>query len=89
MSVDWIALQDIYGSMSYGGVTFGVQNAFGIRPNLVTGPAAQTSAAVELVRKLTGLPAINVIDPEQKTQFREFLLQTLGIESALPTAANH
>ena len=67
----------------------GVQNAFGIRPNLVTGPAAQTSAAVELVRKLTGLPAINVIDPEQKTQFREFLLQTLGIESALPTAANH
>ena len=67
----------------------GVQNAFGIRPNLVTGPAAQTSAAVELVRKLTDLPAINVIDPEQKTQFREFLLRTLGVESALPAAANH
>ncbi|MGV6847951.1 MAG: M10 family metallopeptidase C-terminal domain-containing protein [Marinibacterium sp.] len=28
MSVDWIALQDIYGSQSFGGTTFGTQNAF-------------------------------------------------------------
>lgn len=57
----------------------GVQNAFGIRPNLVAGPAAQTSAAVELVRKLADLPAINVIDPAADAAFREFILQTLGI----------
>ena len=57
----------------------GVQKAFGIRPNLVTGPAAQTSAAVELVRKLADLPAINVIDPNANAAFQEFILQTLGI----------
>ncbi|WP_158547405.1 M10 family metallopeptidase C-terminal domain-containing protein [Rhodovulum sp. 12E13] len=28
MAVDWMALDDIYGSQSHGGVTFGVQNAF-------------------------------------------------------------
>ena len=28
MAVDWIALQDIYGDQSYGGVDFGVGNAF-------------------------------------------------------------
>ena len=61
----------------YAGV--GVQKAFGIRPNLVTGPAAQTSAAVELVRKLADLPAINVIDPAADVAFREFVLHTLGI----------
>ena len=57
----------------------GVQTAFGRRPNLVTGPAAQTSAAVELVRKLADLPAINVIDPAANAAFREFILHTLGI----------
>ncbi len=57
----------------------GVQEAFGIRPSLVAGPAAQTSAAVELVRKLADLPAINVIDPAASDAFREFVLHTLGI----------
>lgn len=57
----------------------GVQKAFGIRPDLVTGPAAQTSAAVELVRKLADLPAINVIDPAANDAFRAFILHTLGI----------
>lgn len=28
MAVDWIALQDIYGDQSYGGTTYGTQNAF-------------------------------------------------------------
>jgi len=59
----------------------GVQNAFGIRPNLVSGPAAQTTAAIELVRKLADLPAINVIDPASNAAFREFLLDVLGIEA--------
>ena len=55
----------------------GVEKAFGVKPNLVTGPAANTSAAVALVRKLADLPAINVIDRETLPEFAEFLGKTL------------
>jgi len=57
----------------------GVQKAFGLTPDLVTGPATSTSAAVELVRKLTGLRGINIIDPATKPAFREFLEKQLNI----------
>ncbi len=62
----------------------GVERAFGLRPDLVTGPAAQTSAAVELVYKLSGLPAINVIDPSAKETFRRFLEKMPGVEHRAP-----
>ena len=39
----------------------GVQKAFGVAPDLVTGPTANTDAGVELVRKLTGLEAVNLL----------------------------
>lgn len=55
----------------------GVQKAFDLQPDLVTGPATTTSAAVELVRKLSGLRGINIIDPEAKLAFREFLREHL------------
>ncbi len=58
----------------------GVQRAFGLTTDLVTGPATQTSAAVELVRKLSGLQAINILDPTAKEPFRSFLRETLGID---------
>ena len=58
----------------------GVEQAFGLRPDLVTGPAAQTSAAIELVYKLSGLPAINIIDPAAKASFRQFLKDVPGIK---------
>lgn len=57
----------------------GVQKAFGLTPDLVTGPATTTSAAVALVKKLTGLRGINIIDPAAKVPFREFLLEKLKI----------
>jgi hypothetical protein len=57
----------------------GVQQAFGLKPDLVTGPATQTSAAIELVWKLTGLRGINVIDPASKGAFRAFLDEKLGL----------
>ncbi len=56
----------------------GVQEAFDLVPDLVTGPATNTSAAVELVRKLSGVPGINIIDPEALPAFREFLLGHLS-----------
>ena len=57
----------------------GVQQAFGLVPDMITGPATQTSAAVELVHKLTGLPALNLIDPAAKEPFRHFLVNKLGL----------
>lgn len=40
----------------------GVREAFGLAPDLVTGPTANTAAGIELVRKLTGLEALNLLD---------------------------
>lgn len=40
----------------------GVEKAFGLKPDLVAGPAASTSAAIDLVYKLSGVQAINVLD---------------------------
>ena len=57
----------------------GVEQAYGLRPDLVTGPATQTSAAVELVWKLTGLHGMNLIDPASKEPFREFLMRKLRL----------
>jgi hypothetical protein len=58
----------------------GVRDAFGLEPDLVSGPAAQTTAAVRLVQKLTNLPAINVIERRALPAFTEFLGQRLGVE---------
>ncbi|UCG73247.1 MAG: DUF1611 domain-containing protein [Chromatiales bacterium] len=41
----------------------GVQTAFGLTPDLITGPATNTTAGIELVEKLTGIPALNLLDP--------------------------
>ena len=51
----------------------GVRDAFGLEPDLVTGPATDTTAAVDLVARLTGIRAINVIDPAAERAFRAFL----------------
>ncbi len=56
----------------------GVQKAFGLTPDLVSGPATNTSAGIALVKKLTGVHGINVVDPDSEDEFREFLLAKLG-----------
>jgi len=57
----------------------GVEKAFGVRPDLITGPATNTSAAVALVRKLSDLPGINVIDRRTMPRFRQFLGEKLAV----------
>ena len=57
----------------------GVEQAFGLRPDLVTGPATSTSSAVELVKKLTGVDALNIMDPECLPALRIMLKETLGL----------
>lgn len=41
----------------------GVMEAFGMRPDLVTGVATATEAGIELIEKLTGIRATNVLAP--------------------------
>jgi uncharacterized NAD-dependent epimerase/dehydratase family protein len=40
----------------------GVQHSFQIEPHVVSGPAANTTAAIELVHRLTGARALNLLD---------------------------
>lgn len=58
----------------------GVQTAFGMRPDLVSGPATTTSAGRDLVHVLTGVPAFNILDPESLPDFQRALASTLGID---------
>lgn len=51
----------------------GVQTAFGFRPDLVTGPAANTAAGIELVKKLTGIPALDMMDRSSHAELAKML----------------
>lgn len=57
----------------------GVEKAFGLKPDLVAGPATSTSAAIELVHELSGIDALNVMDPGCVTELRKKLRDRLGI----------
>jgi len=56
---------------------FGVQQAFGFEPDLVTGPTANTEAGINLVEKLTGLKAINLMRRESLPDLRSLLAAKL------------
>ena len=55
----------------------GVQHAFGREPDLVCGPAANTQAGVELVAKLCGVPALNLIRRASLPKLRGILTERL------------
>jgi acetylornithine deacetylase/succinyl-diaminopimelate desuccinylase-like protein len=57
----------------------GVTSAFGNRPDLVTGLATSTSAGIELVEKLSGIKALNVLDRSSLASLRAILKDTLGL----------
>ncbi len=57
----------------------GVQTAFGTKPDLVTGPAANTVAGAALVKKLTEVPALNLREPGSLTALRTILANTLSV----------
>ena len=51
----------------------GVEKAFGFTPDLVTGPAGNTQAARDLVAELTGLEAVNIMQPDSLPRVRAML----------------
>ena len=57
----------------------GVQAAFGdrLKADLVAGPAANTRAAIQLVKELTGLKALNLMDRKSNPQLIEMLRKAL------------
>lgn len=60
----------------------GVQSAFGLKPDLVSGPAANTTAAVALVERLAGVPALNLLDTAARPALRRLLAERLGLGGA-------
>jgi hypothetical protein len=56
----------------------GVQGAFELKADLVSGPAANTSAAIALVRRLAGLPALSLIEARAWPALRELLIDRFG-----------
>ena len=57
----------------------GVQHAFQRAPDLVAGGAANTDAAIALVQKLSGLPALNLMDPASRSQLQAMLRKALDL----------
>ena len=57
----------------------GVQQAFQRTPDLVAGGAANTEAAIALVEKLSGLPALNLVDPANRDKLGNMLRKALDL----------
>jgi hypothetical protein len=57
----------------------GVARAFEREPDLVAGGAANTTAAIELVRKLTGLTAMNLLAKASHEPLTALLVSKLGV----------
>jgi len=57
----------------------GVQTAFGLTPDVVSGPATTTSAGRELVTRLTGVPASNIFVPSSADDLRSIVCNALGL----------
>lgn len=56
----------------------GVMAAFDNRPDVVSGVAASTSAGIDLIGKLTGLPAVNILRHEDNLRLDSLLAAKLG-----------
>lgn len=56
----------------------GVMTAFGTRPDLVSGRATSTEAGIALVERLTGIEALNLLDPRSAPALRRLLGERLG-----------
>jgi len=57
----------------------GVQHAFARKPDLICGPASNTEAAIELVDKLCGVPALNLMRRRSRPMLAEMLRDRLGL----------
>ena len=57
----------------------GVTQGFGFTPDLVAGITTTTSSAVELVYELTGIRALNLLDPTTHAELCALMNDKLGL----------
>ena len=57
----------------------GVRQAFQREPDLVAGGAANSDAGIALVKKLSGLPALNLMDPSSRGELAKLLKKALDL----------
>lgn len=56
----------------------GITENFGFRADLVAGVAASTSAGVAVITKLSGIKALNLMDPESHAELGQVLRERIG-----------
>ncbi|WP_029038737.1 DUF1611 domain-containing protein [Salinimicrobium xinjiangense] len=56
----------------------GIMDAFNVKPDIVTGISSNTLGGRELVEKLCGVPALNLLDVESIPRVKSILRQRLG-----------
>jgi hypothetical protein len=61
---------------------YGVMEAFGMQPDVVTGVATNTQAGIDLIESLCGVTALNVTDPAGRPALRRILADTLDLASS-------
>ena len=57
----------------------GVSQSFGLTPDVISGIVTDTSAGVELVEKLTGVPAVTIGDRPSQLQLMKIVLEKLNL----------
>ncbi len=63
---------------------FGVMQAFHLYPSLVTGVATNTRAGIELIEKMCGVRALNLLNPRSLPELDDLLLRELESYLAVP-----
>lgn len=58
---------------------YGVMKAYELRPTIVSGVATNTRAGIELSEKLSGVPALNLLDSESLPRLRQMLEHNLEL----------
>ncbi|WP_224491114.1 hypothetical protein [Robertkochia flava] len=57
---------------------YGLMQAFGLKPDLVTGISTNTLGGQEMVERLCGVPAMNLLDSDSIPRLKSLLRQRLG-----------
>ena len=58
----------------------GIEKAFAMKPDLITGPAANTEAGIALIEKLVGIKALNLVRRQALPDLSKLLRDYLDIE---------
>ncbi|MBL7473241.1 hypothetical protein [Robertkochia sediminum] len=59
---------------------YGLMEAFGVKPDLVTGISTNTLGGQEMVERLCGVPAMNLLDTGSIPPLKSILRQKLGVK---------